>query len=139
MTPNIDESDLVIVKKTSWRKLQEGDIITFNQEGNIVTHRIYKVITKEGEENYYITKGDNNAVEDSYEIIPNQIYGKVVIHIKKIGAIVYYIKTIKGMINIIIVVIIVFIYINYRDKKRNLRKHKRKKYEIKKLREKYDI
>ena len=39
--------------------IQEGDVITFTQEGEVITHRITKIDVEESGTKY-ITKGDNN-------------------------------------------------------------------------------
>ncbi len=67
------------------------------------------------------------------------MYGKVVFKIKKIGNIVSYIQNVRGLINIVIFAIIVFVLISLNDKQKNSRKIKRKKYEIKKIRDNYHL
>ena len=66
-------------------------------------------------------------------------YGKHVFKIKKIGNIVSYIQNVRGLINIVIFAIIVFVLISLNDKQKNSRKIKRKKYEIKKIRDNYHL
>lgn len=67
------------------------------------------------------------------------MYGKVVFKIKKIGNIVSYIQNVRGLINIVIFAIIVFVLISLKDNQKNSRKIKRKKYEIKKIRDNYHL
>lgn len=138
MEPTFFKDDLVVVKKIEVSNLQKGDIITFRQEDRIISHRIVKIIIEKGEKKF-ITKGDNNEVQDKDSIEINNIYGKVVFSIPKIGKLIHYIQNSRGFINIFIFVIIVFVLVSLKDNQRNNRKIKRKKYEIKKLRDNYNV
>ena len=135
MEPTLNVNDVVIAKKTNIANLQKGDIITFNQDGRIISHRIKKIIK---DDNYLIvTQGDNNEVEDKDVVKEEQIYGKVIFKIGKIGKIISYIQNMRIFINIIIFIVIIYILMNLRDNQKNERKIKRKKYEIKKIRDNY--
>lgn len=138
MEPEIHEGDLVIVKKTPWNELKENDVITFKNEENIISHRIKKIITGNNDTSYK-TKGDNNEVEDNFEVLPSQIYGKVVFNINNLGSLVNYIHTIKGLTNLVIIICLIYIITIINERKKNKRKDKRRKYEIKKIREKYEV
>ncbi len=136
MEPTFYKDDLAIVKSCNIEELKVGDIITFRQEDRIISHRISK-IEKESEE--FITKGDNNEVEDVEPVDEQNIYGKVEWIIPKIGKFVNYIQNVRGFMNVCILIVIICILVNFRDNKINNRKIKRKKYEIKKLRDNYKI
>lgn len=76
MNPTLYKGDKIIIKKQE--EYEEGDIITYiSKENNCITHRIVKKY-----ENVFITKGDNNNIEDNEQIKKEQILGKV-IHIYK--------------------------------------------------------
>ena len=69
MEENIHRGDyLLIVKQNSYKV---GDVVTFQINGNFITHRI---IRKEGKR--IVTKGDANNTEDD-EINESQIIGKL--------------------------------------------------------------
>lgn len=138
MEPTLEINDVVVVKTCEATQLQKGDIITFQQDGRIISHRILD-ITKEKKIIKFRTKGDNNEIPDSDLIPEGQVYGKVLFSIKKIGKIISYIQNIRGLINIVFFVIIVYILVSLRDKQKNTRKMKRKKYEIKKIRDNYHL
>ena len=138
MEPTLEINDVVVVKTCEATQLQKGDIITFQQDGRIISHRILD-ITKDKKIIKFRTKGDNNEIPDSDLIPENQVYGKVLFSIKKIGKIISYIQNIRGLINIVFFVIIVYILVSLRDKQKNTRKMKRKKYEIKKIRDNYHL
>lgn len=136
MQPTLQINDIIITKKTEINTLQKRDIITFEQNGKVISHRIVQIINKK-DSKVFVTKGDNNSINDEDYVTEEQIYGKVIFHIPKIGGIVEYIQNKAGFIRMIFLVIIFFIIICLRDDKKNKRKMIRKKYEIKKEREKY--
>lgn len=80
MKPEMDPGDVVFVTNRGKNDLNEGDIITFYENNTIITHRIVE-ITKEG----YTTKGDNNNSIDIFTVKQENIIGKVLFHIPKIG------------------------------------------------------
>ena len=137
MEPTLEIDDVVIVKKCSTKDLKVGDIITFNHEGRTISHRILKITNEE--EIKITTKGDNNDVPDKDEVTASEIYGKVLFRIRKIGKIVHYIQNVRGFINIAIFILIVYVLVSLREKQKNNRKIKRKKYEIKKIRDNYHL
>ena len=138
MEPTFYKDDLAIVKSCNAEQLEKGDIITFKQEDRIISHRISDIIKEKGDEQF-ITKGDNNEVEDKEPVNMQNIYGKVVFIIPNLGKFVNYIQNVSGFINVCILIVIICILVNFRDNMINNRKIKRKKYEIKKLRDNYKI
>lgn len=109
MVPSINVLDVVVTKRVdSPEDLEKGDIITFNStdyrySGVTVTHRIQNIEKTSSGEYLYTTKGDNNNTPDSSRISFNEIYGKVLFRIPKIGYIQYYLSSILGWVAIIIV------------------------------------
>lgn len=138
MEPTFYKNDLAIVKSCNTEELKVGDIITFKQEDRVISHRISEIVKEKGEEQF-VTKGDNNEVADIEPVDAQNIYGKVVFVIPKIGKIVNYIQNVRGFINVCILIIMICILVTFRDNVINNRKIKRKKYEIKKLRDNYKI
>ena len=138
MEPTLEIDDVVVVQKCDTSQLQKGDIITFEQDGRIISHRILE-ITKEKGDIKFETKGDNNEIPDPEKVEAGQVYGKVLFKVKRIGKVISYIQNVRGLINIAIFVVIVYILISLRDKQKNTRKMKRKKYEIKKMRDNYHL
>lgn len=91
MIPQINVKDVVITKKIDSKELKKDDIITFIStdprfEGVTITHRIVDVIPdlSTGEVSFK-TKGDNNNVADSVLVKDNNILGKVIFRLPKIG------------------------------------------------------
>lgn len=75
MMPELNIGDIVIVK--SAEDYQEGDIISFRQGQNVITHRISEILKTENGI-LYKTKGDNNNTEDSGMIEIDAIEGKTI-------------------------------------------------------------
>ena len=74
MEPGILTGSIIAVKqavdKTSFKK---GDVITFQEEENIlITHRITEVV-KSGDSLLYRTKGDNNNAEDMNPVLSDNV------------------------------------------------------------------
>lgn len=138
MEPTFYKDDLVIVKRCKMQELQKGDIITFKQDDRTISHRMI-AITQEDGEFKFITKGDNNDILDKETVEMKDVYGKVLFSVKKIGKFIHYIQNARGLINIVIFIIIIYVLISLRDNQKNSRKIKRKKYEIKKIRDNYNL
>ena len=137
MQPQLNINDVIVVKKCDIRDLNKNDIITFTKDEKIISHRIVKIIEKE-HDRAFVTKGDHNKINDKGVVEKEQIYGKVIFSIPKVGKIIEYIQNEKSFIQVVVLIIIIFILINMKDEKKNRRKMIRKKYEIKKEREKYN-
>jgi len=85
MKPAMDVGDIVIIAKTPANIVTEGDIIQFRQAENItVMHRVVEVEETEAGK-FFITKGDANRDADSDPVIPENVVGKLVFTIPKVG------------------------------------------------------
>ncbi len=84
MYPVYARGDAVIYEKVDPDKLEIGDVIAFQKENIVVTHRIVK-IWKQGDGYYFITKGDNNNVEDTFRPTDANVLGRVNFVFKYIG------------------------------------------------------
>lgn len=83
MFPIYEKGDAVIYEKVSADKLGIGDILAFQKENIIVTHRIVEI--RKNTNYVFITKGDNNDSIDSFEVNASDVLGKVLYKIKYIG------------------------------------------------------
>ena len=90
MSGTIEPNDLIITKKQNG--YSEGDIITFSGQTS-VTHRIIGI-----ENGRYRTKGDANNTADSSAVFQEDIIGKVVAVIPKIGAVIGFVRQPAGFI-----------------------------------------
>ena len=131
MKPVIDINDIVIVKEVvDESELKPGNIISFRLNNEIITHRILK-IEKENDRNIYITKGDNNEVEDVEKLEFGQIEGKQIGIIPKIGMVLNFLKN-KIVFAVILVILIVCFLIERRKINNKIkRKEKRIKWDRK--------
>lgn len=109
MLPEIKIKDIVVTKKVAAEKLEVGDIITFitpdSRYGGIsITHRILEKYYDESLGSYtYRTKGDNNNVADSALVPNNNILGKVILKIPKLGYLQDLLSSKGGLIIVVLI------------------------------------
>lgn len=110
MEPEFYPGDIVITKHKNKTDINLNDIITFrDKDGVIITHRIIEE-TPEG----YITKGDNNNVEDGEIITEDNIIGEVKFSIPKVGYIMDFLS--KPMVIAAEMILLAgFIFFYYKD------------------------
>ena len=128
MEPTFKIDDIIFVKKIDENQLQIGDIISFIQDKDIITHRIEK-IEKNGSGLVFITKGDANSTTDINKVKLSQIEGKYIFKISKVGKIFAILK--NKVVFIIVTIILIICYIIEKNKisKKIERKEKREQYE----------
>lgn len=96
MQPSLEVGDIVVVSDVSIEDIKEGDIIQYEWNNFSTIHRVYKVHSL-GEDTIpimFTTKGDANNEPDVDPVMPEQITGKVVFTIPKLGWIPIFFKTI---------------------------------------------
>lgn len=124
MKPLLTEGDIIIVKQVGENELKQGDVITFYQFGEVITHRITRI--EEGQIKQYITKGDNNNVEDIEKVQYGDIEGKYIVDIPHIGKIVKVLENKIVFLMIILTILILEFYkISINEKKENRKEKKR--------------
>ena len=144
MVPSINVLDVVVTKRVdNPEDLKKGDVITFNStdyrySGVTVTHRIQNIEKTSRGEYLFTTKGDNNNTADSSRISFNEIYGRVLFRIPKIGYIQYYLSSILGWVAIIIVPAVMIIGYDIYKLIKTLRSDKNSNLDDKKKIEKKD-
>jgi len=88
MEPIFYPGDIVITKHKNKTDIKINDIVTYrDNDGVIITHRIIEA-TLEG----YITKGDNNNVEDADILTKENIIGEVKFSIPKVRYIINFLS-----------------------------------------------
>lgn len=76
MEPGIQTGSLITIKQVEDKNnFKVGDVITYQEEDILVTHRITEVI-EGGESVLYRTKGDNNNAEDMNPVMAENIVGQ---------------------------------------------------------------
>lgn len=113
MSPTFKKDDLIIVKKIKdLYDLKEGDVITFytviEGERALNTHRIVN-IEKENDSIKFITRGDNNSIDDSVPVNSIDIIGKWTgTRLKGFGNAMDFLRTKKGFFICIIIPLALF-------------------------------
>ena len=132
MEPTIKHGDAILSKKIKKNDIKEGDVITFNRDNESITHRVLRIDEGENSEKLYVTKGDNNNVEDKEKVKIEDIEGKKVMVFPKIG---YVIEAAENQLVILIITLVILIFLlgkiqaeekkyNRREKKKNEAKEK---------------
>ena len=83
MRPELQEDDLIVIKRVAPDKIAVGDIISFYSpdpelRGAVNTHRV-TAVAEEGGQYVFTTKGDANVIEDKYGVRGDEVLGKVVL------------------------------------------------------------
>lgn len=111
MSPTFHAGDMIIIHTVQPETLQEGDIITFHtlieNEYALNTHRIDSIEEKNGVR-CYVTKGDNNQIEDSHIIQDSDIVGKYVTCLPHLGSVMSFLSSTVGFLVVIVLPLLVF-------------------------------
>ena len=139
METQISAGDIVVVKEIDTNELKKGDIIAFKDGNIVITHRIDEVTEIDGK-TQYITKGDNNNMQDIGYVLPEQVEGVFKFKIARLGNIAMFIQTPLGMIVCLSIPIIIIILLQTTDSKKEkeeliakLNKQSKMEEEIEKL------
>ncbi len=125
MEDTINKNDIIVVKKVDKNEINENDIISFDNGNEIITHRIVEIENINGE-TLYTTKGDNNRFEDDEKISFEQIEGKYVFKLSKLGYLMNFLKNKYFLIILFIILIFCFIHIINVKRRIKNREEKRK-------------
>jgi len=86
MNPAIDVGDVVVVDEIAPDHIEEGDVIEFTGEnGATIVHRVHSIQIQNDGTTLFQTKGDKNDSPDIDLVHPEQVKGKVLYRIPKIG------------------------------------------------------
>ncbi|MBR6801107.1 MAG: signal peptidase I [Eubacteriaceae bacterium] len=131
MEPTYQTGSVIYVKDVDDPySLTEGDIITFAISGGdtLATHRIIEVVNENGTVAYR-TKGDANDMADGSLVSPENIIGKPIFTVPKLGYLISYMQTkpgrlfaIAGGALILLLVILPDIIFEDEDKKKEKKK-----------------
>lgn len=107
MEPLIKVEDAVLIKRAAEEDIKVNDVVTYQSTdpsfyGILITHRVINIEDVNGEKTF-ITKGDHNETIDRTPVKYNQIRGKVIMRIPKIGYIKYFLIEYYGWILVILV------------------------------------
>ncbi len=128
MEPTININDIVIIKNAEINDISINDIITFKNQNETITHRVIDIRVEDGRL-IYTTKGDSNEVTDIEKVRFEQIEGKYITKIPRIGKLFSILKN-KFVFSLILILLIICYIIQKKTlQRKELRKEKRKKYE----------
>lgn len=85
MEPMIYAGDMVLIKTLAPEELKVGDVIQYKSNEVFIFHRVIDIVEDKRKGTLYQTKGDNNTIADLELVKPQDIYGKVIYTIPKIG------------------------------------------------------
>lgn len=113
MVPEFSSGDMVFVRISDAKKINKGDVITFNPSNGgeaYLTHRVTEKFTDYQGTGVtcFRTKGDANNAEDSFLIDESRVIGKVQFHVPKLGIIVRFVQLRWYFIVPLIVLMLVF-------------------------------
>ena len=88
MEPTIPVDALLITEEVDIEEIKEGDIVCFrsmdtNMLGQVITHRVVKVIEQESGEIYLETRGDANPSSDGHYVTEKNLIGRVATYTKE--------------------------------------------------------
>ncbi len=135
MEPIIKVRDAVIIKRADIDRIKVGDVVTYKSldpafYGILVTHRVVNIEEKNGAK-VFITKGDHNETIDRLPVNFEQIQGKVVMRVPKIGYLKYFLVDYYGWVIAVVIpslgIIFYDIYKLFRNIKKNEEEKKNKK------------
>jgi signal peptidase len=84
MEPSLDVGDISMIQEVDVDTIAIGDIIQFIRDNTSIVHRVHDITEVDGQ-NVFITKGDANDDPDLEPITAQQITGKSVFIVPKIG------------------------------------------------------
>lgn len=105
MEPAIPVGSLVMAKPAEPAELQVGDVIVFYTDRHVDTPVTHRVVENRVEDREVITKGDANAANDLSPVLYENIDGKVVRHIPRIGMVVGLFGTVMGKISALMIIV----------------------------------
>jgi len=101
MENTIMTGDIILIKALP--QYNKNDVVTFKEiSERIVTHRIIDV-QDDSDRKIFITKGDANRSIDNDTVKPEQILGKVIFVVPKIGFLVAFAKSPFGLVILILI------------------------------------
>lgn len=103
MEPEIPVGSLIMVQYEEPKTIEEGEVIAFEHQGSVVTHR---VVQNDIPKASLITKGDANTQEDFEPVSYGQVIGVVQFHVAALGAIFGALSTINGKIFLIALAVV---------------------------------
>lgn len=110
MYPLINVGDGVMIKIANENtEINQGDIIAYRLGEHIIVHRVKEVVNG----NSYITKGDNNDVDDGNPIPREDVMGIYKFQINGIDGLLQYVRSPLGILLFLILVASIVFFFDY--------------------------
>lgn len=110
MEPSFPVGSLIFSKPA--KEYRVGDVITFRTTSDLkkfITHRVHSISYIQGVTKYQ-TKGDANNAPDAELVEGHQVFGKAFMTVALIGYLLAFVKTLPGLILIIVIPSTIIIY-----------------------------
>jgi len=110
MEPTLPVGSLIVVKPVGEYKV--SDVITYKstaKKNDFTTHRIHEIKDKDGTKTF-VTKGDANEEPDFESVGLDRVIGKQRFTIALVGYVLWFVKTLPGLIIIIVIPALILIY-----------------------------
>lgn len=108
MNPTVPVGSVIYTEKKQTYK--RGDIISFKNHGNTISHRVDKIIDI-GSQLYYSTKGDANVVSDFDLVSVDKIIGKTVFFLPYVGAVIIAVRQLNPLYILVLAPLLLFFFI----------------------------
>ncbi|HZK09914.1 MAG TPA: signal peptidase I, partial [Clostridia bacterium] len=105
MEPTMEAGDLALVRKTPAEKIAKDDVIAFRLDKSTETaiiHRVTEVVSENGEMTFF-TKGDANTGTDEEPVKAENLEGRYLGKIAKLGHFALFLQTPMGMLLFVII------------------------------------
>lgn len=99
MEPVCSAGDLILIHPSP--AYEPGDVVTFQEEGELITHRIIAE-TKEG----FWVQGDANNVRDEKPVKSESVIGKVVLILPGVGRAAIFFRSLRGLMLLASIVLV---------------------------------
>jgi signal peptidase len=107
MEPAVKLGSLIFVHSVP--QYQVGDVVTFKNGKNTVTHRVVEK-KMDGGEVVYLTKGDANKEADPEEVAAANVLGKTFFVLPYVGYPIAYARTKLGFILLVVIPAVIIVY-----------------------------
>ena len=118
METEIYSGDLAIVKEVDTKEIKKNDIIAFQENGIVITHRVIDIVEENGATRY-VTKGDNNEEADNELVKPEQVEGKFIHRIARLGNLAMFMQTPIGMVVSLSIPILLLLIVQKNENDKN--------------------
>lgn len=125
---HLEVGDLLLVQKVEAAELKEGDVISFIAGGSVTTHRIVK-ISKVSGQLQFTTKGDANNSNDQAPVTEEQLVGRYLLRIPKIGEFALFLREPMGMVLFVVVPLVLFLFADVLARRRKEEREDERKSE----------